>query len=1108
MPTYNFTTEAFVNTPPIGSVTITGSITQGQVLIATNTLADVDGLGTISYQWKSEGTDISNATASTYVLTQAEVGKTITVVASYTDNKGTAESKTSASTAAVGALYEGSPLIGLIDGTQQDDIYIGTDLASAIKNLTVNDPGGNDTVIAENLLTTAGTANYFSSGIESSDFIFGNGKISFTSSINQGYYAKAIQGGSLVMGSGDSSVIVSTVEDFPGAFIYAATGIENWTLDAGDGIDTLDLTVTASRSQTFNSTGISGGHFNFGAGDDVANISITNESGSEESKGISGTTVELGTGDDSLTVNSTGYGVENCTIKAGEGNDSISITSHRDSVRNAQIETGDGNDTVVLNASGPNNVELFNTNINLGSGDDNLTLRFAINSTVDGGEGFDTLRLLDAERFYSTVKNADGSYEITRINNGFFKLNVKNIESIEFGSGVGTLCFTGSPLTGFLTGSAAENDTYFGFGLSAAIENLAVEDLSGNDRVVAQNLNAAGGFDTYFSTGILSSTFSFGDGNITFESKINQGYYATAISGGSLKMGSGDSFINVQATEDFPQERLGFYYSVTGISGWNLDAGAGADVLNVAVKGHKKETFNSYGINSGTYNFGEGNDIANITIVNESGTGESVGIQGVSKFDLGNGNNRLTVISTGYGIKQTTISSGDGHDVIDITANRDAIVDSRINTGEGDDTLFARCSGGNNTDLYNSSVNLGGGDDYVDLGVAINSTIDGGDGYDVLRLRDKESSYIIQHSSDGSVQITRQDNSFFNLTLNNVEIIIYGESATKPYYSGSPLTGFLTGTLAGNDTYYGSGLSAAIENLTVQDMNGNDHVVAENISASGWTESYFSSGILMSSFAFGDGDVNFESKINQGYYATAISGGSLTMGSGESYLNIQATEDFPEGRIGFVYAVTGTNDWSLDAGDGKDVLIINVNAHNSGTFESCAIKGGTYVFGGGSDVLSVNIVNGSGTHESIGILNASLVDFGTGDDLIAVFSSGQGIDHSTLIGGEGSDIFAVYSSLRSLASSSIDTGSGNDKIFLSAQDGYAELEGSSLQLGGGDDYVQITSGKNSSISGGDGLDTIRLLGAEQDYQFESKTDGSILISSQKYSCEILSIQTS
>ena len=87
-----------VNDAPTGSVTISGTATEDQVLTASNTLADADGLGAISYQWQRDGVDVAGATGTTYTLGDADVGHTIRVVASYTDGHGTAESVASAAT--------------------------------------------------------------------------------------------------------------------------------------------------------------------------------------------------------------------------------------------------------------------------------------------------------------------------------------------------------------------------------------------------------------------------------------------------------------------------------------------------------------------------------------------------------------------------------------------------------------------------------------------------------------------------------------------------------------------------------------------------------------------------------------------------------------------------------------------------------------------------------------------------------------------------------------------------------------------------------------------------------------------------------------------------
>ena len=92
---------ANVNDAPTGSVTISGTASTGQTLTASNTLADADGMGTVSYQWRADDANIANATGSTLVLGATHVGKSIMVVASYTDLQGTAEQVLSGSSSAV-----------------------------------------------------------------------------------------------------------------------------------------------------------------------------------------------------------------------------------------------------------------------------------------------------------------------------------------------------------------------------------------------------------------------------------------------------------------------------------------------------------------------------------------------------------------------------------------------------------------------------------------------------------------------------------------------------------------------------------------------------------------------------------------------------------------------------------------------------------------------------------------------------------------------------------------------------------------------------------------------------------------------------------------------
>lgn len=89
-----------VNDAAVGDVTISGItdvIRPGTVLTATNTLTDLDGLGTIQYQWLRNGKVISSATNDTYTLTAADNNKNISVKASYVDGFGAKESVISVS---------------------------------------------------------------------------------------------------------------------------------------------------------------------------------------------------------------------------------------------------------------------------------------------------------------------------------------------------------------------------------------------------------------------------------------------------------------------------------------------------------------------------------------------------------------------------------------------------------------------------------------------------------------------------------------------------------------------------------------------------------------------------------------------------------------------------------------------------------------------------------------------------------------------------------------------------------------------------------------------------------------------------------------------------
>jgi Ca2+-binding RTX toxin-like protein len=172
------TTVTNLNDAPTGSVTVTGTATQGQTLRVANTLADVDGLGAIGYQWQSSSdgstwSHITGATAATFTLTQAQVGLQVCALASYTDGWSTAESVASSATTAVANVNDTPvntvPTVQTFDGT-------GTFNLSGLSVIDVD--GGTQTVI---LAVTNGTLNVDSTlASDASVTLVGNASASVT----------------------------------------------------------------------------------------------------------------------------------------------------------------------------------------------------------------------------------------------------------------------------------------------------------------------------------------------------------------------------------------------------------------------------------------------------------------------------------------------------------------------------------------------------------------------------------------------------------------------------------------------------------------------------------------------------------------------------------------------------------------------------------------------------------------------------------------------------------------------------------------------------------------------------------------------------------------
>ncbi len=132
------------NSEATGQPEITGTARVGETLTAgVGTMADADGLpaeSEFSYQWiRNDGTmdsDIAGAAGMTYDPAAADVGKTLKVRVSFTDNKGNDENRTSDPTAAVTAANRPATGKPSITGTPR----VGATLTAGVG--TMADPDG------------------------------------------------------------------------------------------------------------------------------------------------------------------------------------------------------------------------------------------------------------------------------------------------------------------------------------------------------------------------------------------------------------------------------------------------------------------------------------------------------------------------------------------------------------------------------------------------------------------------------------------------------------------------------------------------------------------------------------------------------------------------------------------------------------------------------------------------------------------------------------------------------------------------------------------------------------------------------------------------------
>ncbi|MGZ4970261.1 MAG: Ig-like domain-containing protein, partial [Methylobacter sp.] len=235
---------------PTGTVTISGTPTLGTTLIAVNSLTDIDGLGVLSYQWQADGVDIRGATDGNYTLTEADVGKIVTVVARYTDAKGAANSITSVATAPVDSIT-----INLSQITGNSSSTSGSGLGG-LSSSSFGGTGGTSGSGINNIVVTSGFGT--GGGMAGSSFDGSGGASASGFSAAAGASSFSFDGISGMSGSGFGSSFSSSssqtmVMDMKLSTDSGGSGTSGGTLtipsSAFAGLDTSGLiTITATQS--------------------------------------------------------------------------------------------------------------------------------------------------------------------------------------------------------------------------------------------------------------------------------------------------------------------------------------------------------------------------------------------------------------------------------------------------------------------------------------------------------------------------------------------------------------------------------------------------------------------------------------------------------------------------------------------------------------------------------------------------------------------------------------------------------------------------------------------------------------------------------------------
>lgn len=620
------------NHQPTGEVTLSvvggGSVAQYATLVASDSLADLDGIsGSISYAWYAGSTLL--AEGDTLELGQDQVGQAIHVEASYTDDFGTLEVVSSADTAAVANVEDlptgsvttsvvgGGPvaqyatlqaahtLVDLdgIPGSISYSWYAGTNLLGQGSTLTLTQQNVGQAIHVEASYTDGfGVSERVASS--STDPVANvddlpTGTVTVTAgnppkagdTVTASHNVADLDGiptsgpGALAFQwqSSSDGVIWSDIANATTSSLVLGTGLVGQRLRAQvryvDLFNTANAVSSAATSAIAPGlawTGTSSAETKVGT---AFNDSLNGAGGNDNLSGLAG--------DDWLDG---GSGID--TLIGGQGNDTYGVDSANDLITEL---SGEGYDVVRASVtysllSKAANVEalvLTGTAAINGTGNalnNTLTGNSAANS-LDGGAGTDTLvggagndtYVVDNAGDWIQEMAGDGT-DLVQSSVSFSLATFSEVENLTL-AGTAAINGTGNGLANLLTGNSAANvldagagqDSLLGGGGNDSLSGLGGDDwLDGGSGI--DTLVGGLGNDIYLvdsSSDLI--TEAVGEGNDSVQASVTYSLLAKAANVESLTL-TGTSAIKGTGN--------GLNNTLTGNSGANvLDGGAGNDTL-------------------------------------------------------------------------------------------------------------------------------------------------------------------------------------------------------------------------------------------------------------------------------------------------------------------------------------------------------------------------------------------------------------------------------------------------------------------------------------------------------------------------------------------------